>query len=56
MTNAEDTFERDKKFYELGIEHNKVLIRTMIECLEIGGDVMLSKEQVIKILKELLND
>lgn len=54
MTDTEDTFERDKKFYELGIEHNKVLLKTMLECIEMADQETLTKKQVITMLKELM--
>ena len=52
----EEQFERDRKFFEQGGQHIKTEIKMLIDCLELCGEIMLSKEKVIKILKELLDD
>ena len=50
----DNLFERDKKFYELGIYHNKVIIKTMLECIEMADQETFTKKQVITMLKELM--
>jgi hypothetical protein len=50
----DNLFEKDRKFYELGIEHNKVLLKTMLECIEMADQETFTKRQVITMLKELM--
>lgn len=54
LNDNEDRFERDKRFFEEGQEHIKTQIRLLTNCLEICGEVMLSKEQAINMLNSLL--
>ena len=52
----EEQFERDRKFFEQGEQHIKTEIKMLINCIELCGEIMLSKEKVIEILKELLGE
>lgn len=49
-----DYYERDRNFFELGKEHGQTLIKFMIECLEMADKKTYTKEQVITILKGLM--
>lgn len=55
--NLDEQFERDKKFYELGKEHSKGLIKTMMEYVSIGDEEKtFTKKQVLKMLLGLLDN
>ena len=52
--NLGETIERDKKFYELGVEHNKILIKYLIEGIGFSKQETFTKKQVLDLLKGLL--
>lgn len=55
--NIDEQFGRDMKFYELGKEHSKILIKTMMECISMSDEEKtFTKKQVLIMLRGLLDN